>query len=67
MIQEPDQTVTLPTYTCQKCGHTWVPRQVILARCCPKCNSPYWATPRSKKAPDGPHNAPESALEQGPQ
>ena len=49
MIQEPDQTVTLPTYTCQKCGHTWVPRQVILARCCPKCNSPYWASPRQPK------------------
>ena len=33
MTQEPELTITLPTYTCQKCEHTWVPRQLEPPRC----------------------------------
>ena len=34
-------SVTLPTLTCSRCGHTWVPRKPVVY-VCPKCHSPKW-------------------------
>jgi predicted Zn-ribbon and HTH transcriptional regulator len=40
--------ITLPGWRCERCGHEWVARQEWedQPRVCPKCKSPYWATPR---------------------
>lgn len=40
--------VKLPTWTCLRCEHTWVPRRPDHPRICPKCKSPYWDRPRRK-------------------
>ena len=37
--------IELPTYTCTRCGHRWVPR-TLNPRHCARCNSPYWDKPR---------------------
>lgn len=34
---------------CQRCGHTWMPRQTEIIRC-PKCSSPYWNRPLRPRA-----------------
>ena len=41
----------LPTLTCTRCGHTWIPRSNKLPDVCPnpKCKSPYWNKPRKVK------------------
>lgn len=36
----------LPTYTCVRCGHTWIPRTPDKPIVCPKCKSPYWDIPK---------------------
>ena len=43
-------TIELPTLTCNRCGHTWIPRKPQLPKNCPnpKCNSPYWNKERVK-------------------
>ena len=40
--------ITLQGYQCERCGHTWIPRQDTEGepKVCPKCKSPYWNTPR---------------------
>jgi len=38
-------SVELPTVTCLKCGHTWVPRKNEI-HSCPKCGSVRWDEPR---------------------
>ncbi len=35
-------TVFDVTYTCNRCGHTWVPRENEEPKVCPNCKSPYW-------------------------
>jgi DNA-directed RNA polymerase subunit RPC12/RpoP len=42
--------ITLQGYQCERCEHTWVPRQDSKEepKVCPKCKSPYWNTPRQK-------------------
>lgn len=36
--------------TCMRCEHEWTPRLgTEHSRNCPKCNSPYWDTPRREK------------------
>jgi Zn finger protein HypA/HybF involved in hydrogenase expression len=35
----------IPTLTCLRCGHRWVPRQTDV-RICPKCKSARWDVPR---------------------
>jgi uncharacterized OB-fold protein len=30
------------THTCNRCGHTWVPRENEEPKVCPACKSPYW-------------------------
>lgn len=32
---------SLPTLSCVKCGHTWVPRKPKVY-VCPKCKNPRW-------------------------
>ena len=38
-------TYTLPTLTCLRCRHEWIPRIPSPVKC-PKCLSPYWSRPR---------------------
>ena len=38
--------IKLPTLTCKRCGHEWVPR-VKVVTICPSCKSPYWNRPLS--------------------
>lgn len=38
--------VTLEGWKCLRCEHTWLPRDEVLPKVCPKCKSPYWNTPR---------------------
>jgi len=37
--------VRIPTLTCLRCGHEWVPRMVDV-RLCPKCKSARWDQPK---------------------
>ena len=39
----------LPSLTCLRCTHTWIPRKPVEPKFCPKCRSPYWNKPRTKK------------------
>jgi len=36
-----DGMVKIPTLTCRRCGHRWVPRTPTVY-VCPKCHSPKW-------------------------
>jgi len=45
--------VKLDGYECERCGHTWLPRDHAAAEqetptVCPKCKSPYWNKPRQQ-------------------
>ena len=40
--------VRIPTLTCLRCGHQWIPR-VADVRLCAVCKSPWWNDPRPKK------------------
>jgi len=42
-------TVKIPTLSCHRCGHTWIPRSA--PQFCPKCHSPKWNEPRAAAAP----------------
>jgi predicted Zn-ribbon and HTH transcriptional regulator len=40
--------------TCQRCGHTWIPRKAEIRQCA-KCKSAYFETPReARPAPASP-------------
>lgn len=39
--------IKLPSITCKRCGHNWVPRKPTI-RVCPKCLSPYFDKERRK-------------------
>lgn len=47
---EGEGSINLPTLTCLRCGHTWVPRQAKVVVCA-KCKSPYWDRPRRGASP----------------
>ena len=38
-------------WVCERCEHSWVPRETTEGEptICPKCKSPYWNKPRTKK------------------
>lgn len=40
--------VKLDGFECERCGHTWVPRETTEGKpiICPSCKSPYWNKPR---------------------
>lgn len=45
---------------CLRCGHRWVRRDLAkLPKCCPECNSPYWAKPRKKDVIEKSKEVPE--------
>jgi len=33
-------------YSCERCGHKWIPRNKCKPIICPKCKSPYWYRPK---------------------
>lgn len=37
--------IKLATLICKRCFHIWTPRQAEV-RACPKCQSPWWDTPK---------------------
>jgi len=39
----------LPRETCRRCGHRWVKR-VERPRVCPRCKSPWFDLPKTKRA-----------------
>ena len=41
--------ISVPAYECIRCAHKWVPRSIKFPKACPKCNSPYWNTPRVRE------------------
>jgi predicted Zn-ribbon and HTH transcriptional regulator len=41
--------MTLPTHSCLRCDHTWIPRREGLPAKCPKCMSVYWNESRQTK------------------
>ena len=42
--------ITLKGYQCERCEHTWVPRnETDFPTVCPKCKSPYWNKPKKVK------------------
>ncbi len=38
--------VVIERLTCKRCGHAWIPQQLVAPKNCPKCNSPYWDKPK---------------------
>lgn len=40
-------------YKCERCNHTWTPRDEEEPVVCPKCKSPYWNKPRIIKLTKG--------------
>lgn len=45
--------VKLDGYQCERCEHTWLPREresygKELPKVCPRCKSPYWNKPRQR-------------------
>lgn len=42
------KTFRLPTLTCLRCGHTWIPRHPHEPKKCARCASPYWNKPKWK-------------------
>ncbi len=41
--------VTVTEYTCERCGHVWVPRKAERPRICPHCKSAWWDEKRPGK------------------
>ncbi|MCV0401962.1 MAG: hypothetical protein K5777_08330 [Nitrosopumilus sp.] len=42
--------IMLKGYRCERCNHTWVPRDESSPTVCPKCKSPYWNKPRKSES-----------------
>lgn len=42
-------------HKCNRCGHSWKPRQDELPKVCPnpKCKSPYWNSERVREKKNG--------------
>jgi hypothetical protein len=38
----PEQDLSIPACTCNRCGHKWYVRKPERPGFCPKCKSPYW-------------------------
>lgn len=41
--------ITLPGWKCERCGHEWRGKTSEPPKCCGKCKSPYWQSPRKKE------------------
>jgi len=46
------KTFKMPTLTCLRCGHVWIPRRPQKPKKCPRCTSPYWNKPKWKGVKD---------------
>jgi predicted Zn-ribbon and HTH transcriptional regulator len=44
-----NESVTLPQFTCKRCGKTWAPRKPQLPAQCPGCKSAYWDQARVRE------------------
>lgn len=46
-----EKMIRVKQYTCERCGHVWLPRTPNRPDVCPslKCKSPYWDTKRKAK------------------
>ena len=44
-----EKVVSLPKWTCVRCGHEWLPRQETRPRLCPNCRSAYWDKKRKRE------------------
>ncbi len=42
-------TVFDVSFTCNRCGHKWIPRENGEPAVCPSCKSPYWNKARVRK------------------
>jgi len=45
----PPEIEVLPEMACQKCQHTWTPRQLHRPEVCPRCKNPRWWEPRQRQ------------------
>jgi len=45
-----EEQVILKRYTCERCGHSWLPRSEDKPRVCPGCTTPYWDVARINKS-----------------
>lgn len=41
--------ITIDKFLCQRCGHTWIPRDERNVRICPKCKSARFDEPKKSK------------------
>ena len=39
----------LPSWSCRRCGHKWIPRKADRPVVCPECKSPWWDKPKKEK------------------
>lgn len=48
------EPITLQKFTCERCGHSWIPRSEERPRSCPnpKCRSIYWDKPKKPSDED---------------
>ena len=44
--------IKIDAYFCDRCTHVWMPRENSVHRplVCPRCKSPYWDRPRTRKS-----------------
>jgi predicted Zn-ribbon and HTH transcriptional regulator len=50
VISQTERRIIVPEkYCCKKCDHSWVPRNELYPRVCPRCKSAWWDIPPSNK------------------
>jgi predicted Zn-ribbon and HTH transcriptional regulator len=42
--------ITVDGFSCERCGHKWIPKKKDHPHVCPKCKSAYWDIPRKNKS-----------------
>lgn len=43
-----ETTINVTQYTCEKCGHKWIPRKKGKPKVCPVCKRMDWQEPKRK-------------------
>ena len=49
-LDKMQEQLTIHRNTCERCGHSWLPRSEEKPTICPKCKSPYWDKERKDKS-----------------